>query len=133
MQQDKENLFDILKTDDAGLVCAVVQDAGNGEVLMVGYMDREALRRTLSEGKVCFFSRSRQKYWVKGETSGHFQFVKDVRVDCDQDAILVCVEQVGAACHEGFRSCFFRRVEPDGRLTVAEERLKTPEDIYGKK
>ncbi len=133
MQQDKENLFDILKTDDAGLVCAVVQDAGSGEVLMVGYMDREALRRTLSEGKVCFFSRSRQKYWVKGETSGHFQFVKDVRVDCDQDAILVCVEQVGAACHEGFRSCFFRRVEPDGRLTVAEERLKTPEDIYGKK
>jgi phosphoribosyl-AMP cyclohydrolase len=128
----QENLFDILKTDDAGLVCAVVQDAANGQVLMVGYMDREALRRTLTEGKVCFFSRSRQKYWVKGETSGHFQFVKDVRVDCDQDAILVQVEQVGAACHEGFRSCFFRRVGEDGALETVEERLKTPEEIYRK-
>ncbi|BCW99210.1 MAG: hypothetical protein KatS3mg024_2037 [Armatimonadota bacterium] len=128
----QENLFDILKTDDAGLVCAVVQDATNGQVLMVGYMDREALRRTLTEGKVCFFSRSRQKYWVKGETSGHFQFVKDVRVDCDQDAILVQVEQVGAACHEGFRSCFFRRVGRDGALETVEERLKAPEEIYRK-
>jgi len=128
----QENLFEILKTDDAGLVCAVVQDAANGQVLMVGYMDREALRRTLTERRVCFFSRSRQKYWVKGETSGHFQLVKDVRVDCDQDAILVQVEQVGAACHEGYRSCFFRRVEEDGTLETVEERLKTPEEIYGK-
>jgi hypothetical protein len=69
---------------------------------------------------------------VKGETSGHFQLVKDVRVDCDQDAILVQVEQVGAACHEGYRSCFFRRVEEDGTLETVEERLKTPEEIYGK-
>lgn len=103
-----------LKFDDNGLVPAVVQDVVNNEVLMVGYMNREAVERTIQTERVTFWSRSRQKYWVKGETSGNVQHVKGIYVDCDQDCLLVKVEQVGAACHEGYRSCFFRRVTSDG-------------------
>ena len=113
-----------LKYDEQGLVPAVVQDHVNGEVLMVGYMNREAVERTVSTGRVTFWSRSRQKYWVKGETSGNIQCVKDMYVDCDQDCLLVRVEQTGAACHEGYRSCFFRRVADNGEtLTVVAEPL----------
>ncbi len=129
---DKTNLFDNLKTDANGLIAAIVQDAGNGEVLMIGWMDKEALRRTLESGKTCFYSRSRQKYWVKGETSGHFQIVEELRVDCDLDAVLIKVQQAGAACHDGFRSCFYRRATSDGTLEVMEERLLDPEKIYNK-
>lgn len=96
-----------LKRDDAGLVAAIVQDAANGDVLMLGWMDDEALRRTLSEGRVTFWSRSRGEYWRKGDTSGHAQYVRSVAIDCDGDALLVKVEQVGAACHTGARTCFF--------------------------
>lgn len=103
-----------LKFDDKELIPAVVQDAANGEVLMVGYMNREAVERTVASKRVTFWSRSRQKYWVKGETSGNVQNVLEIYVDCDQDCLLVKVEQVGAACHEGYRSCFFRRVASDG-------------------
>ncbi len=95
-----------LKRDGAGLVCAVIQDWQSGKVLMVGYMDDEALRRTLSTGRVTFWSRSRREYWRKGDTSGHAQYVKQVQIDCDGDALLVRVDQVGAACHTGKRSCF---------------------------
>jgi phosphoribosyl-AMP cyclohydrolase len=95
-----------LKRDDAGLVAAVVQQHDTGEVLMVGWMDDEALRRTLTEGRVTFWSRSREKYWRKGDTSGHAQYVKAVSMDCDGDALLVRVDQVGAACHTGTRTCF---------------------------
>jgi len=111
-----------LKFDANGLIPAVVQDAANGDVLMLGYMNKEAVERTLASGRVTFWSRSRQKFWVKGETSGFVQNVKGVYVDCDQDCLLVKVEQVGAACHEGYRSCFFRRVSADGEQleTVAE-------------
>lgn len=116
-----------LKFDANGLIPAVVQDAENGEVLMVGYMNREAVERTVSSGRVTFWSRSRQKYWVKGETSGFVQHVKGVYVDCDQDCLLVKVEQVGAACHEGYRTCFFRRVSADGeQLEVVAEPLVNP-------
>lgn len=103
-----------LKRDGAGLVCAVIQDWRNGQVLMVGYMDDEALRRTLSTGRVTFWSRSRREYWRKGDTSGHAQYVKQVQIDCDGDALLVQVDQVGAACHTGKRSCF----ESGGELPV---------------
>lgn len=127
---DSLNLLDNLKTDDNGLIAAVVQDADNGQVLMVGWMDREALKRTLEGGKTCFYSRSRQKYWVKGETSGHFQIVREVRTDCDLDAVLVTVEQVGAACHDGYRSCFYRSADASGELQTVEQRLVNPEDIY---
>jgi phosphoribosyl-AMP cyclohydrolase len=95
-----------LKRDDAGLVAAVVQHHDTGEVLMVGWMDDEALRRTLTEGRVTFWSRSRKEYWRKGDTSGHAQYVKAVSIDCDGDALLVRVDQVGAACHTGARTCF---------------------------
>ena len=95
-----------LARDAAGLVCAVVQQHDTREVLMVGWMDDEALRRTLTSGRVTFWSRSRQEYWRKGDTSGHVQWVRGVALDCDGDALLVEVDQVGAACHTGTRSCF---------------------------
>jgi len=95
-----------LKRDDHGLVAAVVQQHDTGDVLMIGWMDDEALRRTLAEGRVTFWSRSRQEYWRKGDTSGHAQYVKGARLDCDGDAVLVSVEQIGAACHTGDRTCF---------------------------
>ncbi|HEU5144459.1 MAG TPA: phosphoribosyl-AMP cyclohydrolase, partial [Dermatophilaceae bacterium] len=99
------------------LVCAVVQQHDTLEVLMVGWMDDEALRRTLTEGRVTFWSRSRGEYWRKGDTSGHAQYVKGVRLDCDGDAVLVSVDQVGSACHTGDRTCFDSRVLP---VAVAE-------------
>ncbi|MDD9206488.1 phosphoribosyl-AMP cyclohydrolase [Georgenia sp. 10Sc9-8] len=95
-----------LSRDSDGLVCAVIQQHDSGEVLMVGWMDDEALARTLSTGRVTFWSRSRQEYWRKGDTSGHTQHVKAVELDCDGDALLVRVDQVGVACHTGTRSCF---------------------------
>ncbi len=116
-----------LKYDEQGLVCAVVQQYDTHEVLMVGYMDDEALRRTLTTGRVTFWSRSRQEYWRKGDTSGHVQYVKSVRLDCDGDALLIEVDQVGAACHTGKRSCFDEGgplpavvgERPDGQQEVA--------------
>ncbi|MFY0405784.1 phosphoribosyl-AMP cyclohydrolase [Solicola sp. PLA-1-18] len=95
-----------LKRDANGLVPAVVQQAGSGEVLMVGWMDDEALHRTLTTGRGTFWSRSRQSYWVKGETSGHVQHVREVRLDCDGDTLLVTVDQEGPACHTGAHTCF---------------------------
>ena len=96
-----------LKRDDAGLVAAIVQQHDTGEVLMLGWMDDEALHRTMTTGRVTFWSRSRGEYWRKGDTSGHVQHVRSVALDCDGDALLVRVDQVGAACHTGERSCFF--------------------------
>jgi phosphoribosyl-AMP cyclohydrolase len=98
----------LLRRDPAGLVAAVVQQHDTGEVLMVAWMDDEALRRTLTTGRATYWSRSRGEYWVKGETSGHRQWVHDVRLDCDGDALLVLVDQEGPACHTGERSCFHR-------------------------
>ena len=95
-----------LKRDGDGLVCAVMQQDDSGEVLMVGWMDDEALHRTLTSGRVTFWSRSRGEYWRKGDTSGHVQYVRSVALDCDGDALLVRVDQVGAACHTGARTCF---------------------------
>lgn len=95
-----------LKRDSSGLVAAIVQQHGTGEVLMLGWMDDEALRRTLTEGRVTYWSRSRQGYWRKGDTSGHVQLVRSVALDCDGDALLVQVDQVGPACHTGDRTCF---------------------------
>ncbi|MHA7270558.1 phosphoribosyl-AMP cyclohydrolase [Arthrobacter sp. HLT1-20] len=99
----------LLKHDDAGLVAAIIQQFDTQEVLMLGWMDDEALRRTLSSGRVTFYSRSRQEYWRKGDTSGHFQYVKSVALDCDGDALLIAVDQVGAACHTGTHTCFDNR------------------------
>ena len=102
--------LDEVRFDDRGLVPAVVQDVENGDVLMMAWMNRASLERTLEERTTVFWSRSRQELWRKGETSGHVQHVEEVRVDCDGDVLLVRVHQVGAACHTGERTCFFRRL-----------------------
>ncbi len=120
-----------LKTDQNGLIPAIIQDDENKEVLMVGYMNHEAVRRTLESGRVCFWSRSRQEYWIKGETSGHTQTVRSVAFDCDGDALLIKVEQKGGACHVGYRSCFFREVSPDGNSThIVGEKVFDPDAVY---
>jgi phosphoribosyl-AMP cyclohydrolase len=119
-----------LKYDRAGLVPVAVQDADTGELLMLAYMNDEALRETLKSGLATYWSRSRQKLWTKGETSGHRQKVVEIRADCDGDALLLRVRQEGGACHEGYRSCFFRRLE-NGELKVVEERVFSPEQVYG--
>ena len=108
----KKTAFDLksLKYDPAGLIPVIIQDYKTSEVLMLGYMNKESLRRTLKLGKTCFWSRSRKEYWTKGLTSGHFQFVKSVAYDCDLDTLLVKVRQVGGACHTGNRSCFYRKI-----------------------
>jgi phosphoribosyl-AMP cyclohydrolase len=115
-----------------GLVTAIAQDAVTGQVLMVAHMNREAWDETLATGRAVYFSRSRGRLWRKGEESGNIQHVKQVFVDCDCDAVLLKVEQVGgAACHEGYPSCFFREVTDEG-LTIVAERVFDPEDVYGK-
>jgi phosphoribosyl-AMP cyclohydrolase len=100
-----------LKYDKKGLIPAIIQDYKTGEALMLAYMNRESIRRTLKLGQTCFWSRSRKEYWVKGATSGNYQFVKSVAYDCDMDALLIKVRQVGVACHTGNRSCFYRRIK----------------------
>ena len=119
-----------LKFDDQGLIPALICDAETNEVLMVGYMNAEAFQRTLATGLATFWSRSRQKFWVKGETSGHVQKVKWIRLDCDGDALLLGVEQVGAACHMGYRSCFYRE-EREGKWVICQEQVFDPEKTYG--
>lgn len=100
-----------LKYDRSGLIPAIIQDYKTKDLLMLAYMNEESLKRTIKLKKTCFWSRSRQQYWVKGETSGHFQFVKDICYDCDADALLIKVRQVGPACHTGSRSCFYRKIK----------------------
>ncbi len=107
------NIPDNLKFDEKGLIPAVIQDWKSGEVLMVAYMNAESVRRTVETGLTWFWSRSRRKFWQKGETSGHIQRVKDILYDCDQDTLLIKVEQTGPACHTGNRSCFFRSFSGD--------------------
>ncbi|MBI5787728.1 MAG: phosphoribosyl-AMP cyclohydrolase [Candidatus Schekmanbacteria bacterium] len=99
-----------LKFDEKGLIPAIVQDVENNEVLMLAYMNRESLQKTVASGKTHFWSRSRNKLWLKGETSGHFQHVQDISYDCDADTLLIKVKQVDAACHTGNRSCFYRKL-----------------------
>lgn len=99
-----------LKYDKNGLIPAIIQDYKTNEVLMLAYMNEQSLKRTIKLGKTCFWSRSRKEFWVKGETSGHFQFIKGISYDCDADALLIKVRQVGAACHTGNRSCFYRKL-----------------------
>jgi len=114
-----------------GLLPAVVQDHLTGEILMLAYMNQESWRKTLETGKAHYWSRSRQSLWLKGETSGHVQLVREIRLDCDEDTILLKVEQLGgAACHTGFRSCFYRRIEGD-RLEIMGERVFDPKEVYG--
>ena len=120
--------------DVAGLIPAVVQDWRDGTVLMLGYMNEQAVANTLATKFVHFWSRSRQKFWMKGEESGNTQTVKDVAFDCDGDCLLIQVEQNGPACHEGYQSCFFRSIEGKGEtFKVTEAQLLKPEQMYQKK
>ena len=115
-----------------GLIPAIIQDYKTYEVLMLGFMNLEAWAATLSSGKATFYSRARQKLWVKGKTSGHEQIVREIRIDCDDDTILLLVEQVGgAACHAGYRSCFFKKVE-DGKVKIIGEPVFDPREVYNK-
>jgi phosphoribosyl-ATP pyrophosphohydrolase/phosphoribosyl-AMP cyclohydrolase len=128
----KDVLIQQLRFDDRGLLPVVIQDLKHGRVLMVGYMNLEALMKTLETGRVHFWSRSRNALWCKGETSGHLQHLEEIRLDCDGDTLLVKVKQEVAACHTGHRSCFFRVLTPNG-WKETEERVFDPEDVYGKK
>ena len=123
--------LDFQKSD--GLVTAVIQDYVSGRVLMVGYMNEEAFRLTVTTGYATFYSRSRQKLWLKGESSGHRLAVKEIATDCDNDAVLIKVQAAGpGVCHEGYESCFFRRLE-NGEWRVSDERAYDPKDVYGGK
>ena len=123
------SVVDQLKYNQDGLIPAIIQDVATHRVLMMAWMNAASLQKTLETGKTHFWSRSRQKFWMKGETSGHTQTVKDVAFDCDGDTLLIRVEQTGAACHEGYRSCFFRSIDGD-EVKTTEDRLKDPKEIY---
>ena len=124
--------IDELKFDEKGLIPAIAQDAADGEVLMVAWMNREALEKTLETGLAHYWSRSRAKLWLKGESSGHTEKVVEVRTDCDGDVLLIKVEQAGGACHTGYRSCFYRLRAADGGASEDGEKLFDPDQIYNK-
>ncbi len=116
-----------------GLIPCVVQDNKTGEVLMVAFMNKEAWERTLKEKKAYFYSRSRGKLWMKGESSGNIQIVKHILIDCDNDTVLLKVDQVGgAACHTGYKSCFYRELKDDGSIEIVSEKIFDPKEVYGK-
>lgn len=123
--------LDRFKFDAQGLIPAIIQDSRTNEVLMLAYMNKEALAKTLTSGQTWFYSRSRQRLWHKGETSGNIQEVDEVYFDCDADALLIKVRQHGAACHEGYKSCFHYRIEPDGRVALVGQPVFDPADVYG--
>ena len=120
-----------LKYDQKGLIPAIIQDCNTGQVLMLGYMNEEALNRTITSRRTCFWSRSRQEFWVKGETSGHIQTVQEIRYDCDRDALLVLVEQTGPACHTGHSSCFYRNEQGEEVAPAAMDMDHIYESIAG--
>ena len=123
--------LDELTWDKDGLIPAIVQDAETGDVLMFAWMNRDALARTVETGEAVYFSRSRGKLWHKGEESGHTQKIREIRIDCDNDVVLLKIEQVGGiACHTGRRSCFFQRYLADGRWEAVDPVLKDPKEIY---
>ena len=121
-----------LKFDANGLIPAIVQDWESGDVLMMAWMNAESLARTVQTGKTHFFSRSRNKLWLKGETSGHVQHVRSIATDCDQDVLLIKVEQVGAACHEGYESCFYREHQVGHDWKIVGTRVFDPAKVYGR-
>ncbi|MBA7509776.1 Phosphoribosyl-AMP cyclohydrolase [subsurface metagenome] len=122
-----------LKFDSQGLIPTIVQDYEDGQILMLAYMNAESLEKTIATGKTCFWRRSQGRLWTKGEKSGHFQEVKEIFFDCDGDTLLVKVKQLGgAACHTGYRSCFFRKVNEKGEYDIVEEKVFDPSKVYKK-
>ena len=128
------SFYEKLKFDAQGLIPAIVQEQKSGRVVMMAWMNRASLESTIATGKTHFWSRSRQKFWMKGEESGNTQSVKDIAFDCDGDCLLIQVEQHGPACHEGYQSCFFRSIEGQGgTFKTTEPQLLKPEEMYKKK
>ncbi|MFK7892439.1 MAG: phosphoribosyl-AMP cyclohydrolase [Granulosicoccus sp.] len=126
-------MLDSVVFDKAGLVPAIAQDADSGQVLMVAWMNREALSETVQSGRAVYFSRSRQRLWRKGEESGHVQILREIRLDCDGDVILLSVKQVGGiACHTGREHCFFRKLDENGSWQNTGQIIKSPDEIYGR-
>ncbi|MBQ9358181.1 MAG: phosphoribosyl-AMP cyclohydrolase [Abditibacteriota bacterium] len=121
---DIKDFVQTLKYNKDGLIPCVVQDINNGDVLMVAFMNEASVLKTFETGRTCFWSRSRQTFWIKGETSGNIQMVKEFYIDCDRDCILCKVEAKGAACHEGYRSCFFTKVDGDGNTVITLRQLQ---------
>jgi phosphoribosyl-AMP cyclohydrolase len=121
-----------LKYDSNGLIPAIIQDVETGEVLMMAYMNEQSLRATIETGKTHFWSRSRQKYWMKGESSGHTQDVVEILIDCDKDTLVIKAKQNGAACHEGYHNCFFRRLTSAGEWEIVGQKMFDPDKVYKK-
>jgi phosphoribosyl-AMP cyclohydrolase len=130
MDMEKIKFIDQLKFDDRGLIPCIAQDVENGQVLMMAYMNQESVKKTIETGIATYYSRSRKKLWVKGESSGHTQEIKELWFDCDSDCLLIKVKQNVAACHVGYRSCFFNRVR-DGVVEEIGEKLFSEEKVYG--
>jgi len=124
------DLLERVSFNEKGLLPVIVQDINGGEVLMMAWMDKEALRKTIISGKAYFWSRSRKKLWLKGESSGHYQLVREMWIDCDEDTLLIKVEQIKAACHKGYKSCFFRKIDEEGKIELIGERVFEPGKVY---
>ena len=120
-----------LNINGEDLIIAVAQDIETSEVLMVAFMNQEAFKKTLKTGNAHYWSTSRNKLWVKGESSGHLQKVQEILTDCDKDAVVLKIKQEGAACHKGYYSCFYREIEEDGALKIIKEKIFQPENVYG--
>ncbi|MBN1526773.1 MAG: phosphoribosyl-AMP cyclohydrolase [Candidatus Omnitrophica bacterium] len=127
-----EKLFELLKFDEKGLIPAIIQDEASGEVLTLCYMNKDALKKTMEEGNVHVFRRSKGRLMLKGETSGCTQKVKSLYIDCEGNSLVFKVEQKRAACHEGYFSCYFRRLDKDGNVEITAERIFDPKDVYKK-
>jgi phosphoribosyl-AMP cyclohydrolase len=129
---ENRDIISQIKFDEKGLVVAIVQD-DKGEVLMVAYMNSEALIKTIETGRMHYYSRSRKKLWLKGEESGNFQVLKEIYIDCDKDALLFVIEQKGGACHKGYYSCFFRKLQKeDNSFCEVEDKIFNPKEVYKK-
>jgi len=122
-----------LKFDSQGLIPAIVQDYENGQVLMLAYMNRESLEKSIVTGRTCFWRRSQKRLWVKGEVSGCFQEVREIFFDCDGDTLLIKAKQVGGSCHLGYRTCFFRKVNKKGDYEIVGEKVFDPDKVYKRK
>lgn len=125
-----DNIIGKLNFNGAGLIPAVAQQFDTGEVLMMAWMNADAIRETIKTGRICYFSRSRHKLWKKGESSGQIQSLKKFRIDCDRDTILLLVDQVGVACHTGRRNCFFEEVNSDGEVSIIADVEVDPDELY---
>ncbi|MQY59434.1 MAG: phosphoribosyl-AMP cyclohydrolase [Clostridia bacterium] len=124
------DLLERVSFNKEGLLPVIVQDINRGEVLMMAWMNKEALKKTITSGKTYFWSRSRKKLWLKGESSGHYQLVREVWIDCDEDTLLIKVEQIKAACHKGYKSCFFRKINKEGKIELIGEKVFEPGKVY---